>query len=110
MSIGTQRVALAAVESRRLAEYLPGPQRPTILKGRTRSRQRRRLADASLCLLAVEDDMEIAFCAEESPILEEASVKMPMGKVKDLLPSPTSTQRFLCPHSEKSLNVPTWLS
>ena len=95
---GVQPAVLPAAESRRLAEYIPGPQRPTILAGHTRGDERRRQAKAPLGLVSIEDELEIALCAEEEAIPEEAllvdrdaSVEMPSGKVKDL-PLPPTTQ------------------
>ena len=93
---GNHSAVLPAAESRRLAEYISGPQRPKILEGRTRGEERRRLAVAPLGLMSVEDELKIALCVEEEAILEdafmvdrEASVEMASGKVKDLPPPPT---------------------
>ena len=94
---GKQSAVMPAAESRRLAEYLPGPQRPKIIEGRTRGEERRRLAVTPLGLMSVEDELKIALCVEEEATLEdtfmvdrEASVEMPSGKVKDLPPPPTT--------------------
>ena len=94
---GKHSAVLPAAESRRLAEYIPGLQRPKMLDGRTRGEERRRLAVASLGLMSVEDELKIALRVEEEAILEdafmvdrEAPVEMPSGKVKDLPPPPTT--------------------
>ena len=54
---------------------------------------------APLDLISVGDELKIALCVEEAATLEdavmvdrEASVEMPSGKVKDLLPISTTTQ------------------
>ena len=87
---GKHSAVLPAVESRRLAKYIPGSQRPKILEGRTHGEERRRLAVALLGLMSVEDELKITLCVEEA-ILEdafvvdrEASVEIPSGKIKDL--------------------------
>lgn len=61
----TQPAALSATESRRLAEYLPGPELPTTLEELTRADRRRRLADVSLSLMSGEDELKIALFVEE---------------------------------------------
>ena len=94
---GKQSAVLPEAESRRLAEYVPGSQRPKIIERRTRGEERRQLTVAPLGLMSVEDGLKIAPCVEEEAILEdrfmvdcEASVEMPSGKVKDLPPPPTT--------------------
>ena len=94
---GKHSAVLPAVESRRLAKYIPGSQRPKILEGRTHGEERRRLAVALLGLMSVEDELKITLCIEEEAILEdafvvdrEASVEIPSGKIKDLPPPPTT--------------------
>ena len=94
---GKQSAALPATESRRLAEYIPGPERQYILGGRTRGEERYRHAPSPQSLMPAEDDIKIVLYVEEEVILEEAftvdrevSVEMPFGKVKDL-PPPLTT-------------------
>ena len=67
-----QATVTPAAESRRLAEYIPGPQRPKTFGGRTRGEERRRLAVSPLGLMSVEDELKIALCVEEEAILEDA--------------------------------------
>ena len=62
---GKHSAVLTAAESRRLAEYIPGPQRPKVLEVRTRGEERRRLGVALLGLMSVEDELKIALCVEE---------------------------------------------
>ena len=48
----SKEAVLPAVESRRLGEYLHGPQRTTMYKGRTRADKRRRLEDTTAGLMS----------------------------------------------------------
>ena len=68
---GKQPGVLPAVESRRLGEYIPGPQCSTILEGRARGGERRRLYDAPLGLMIVENKLRTALSVVEEAILEE---------------------------------------
>ena len=94
---GKRLAILPAAESRRLAEYIPRPQRPKTLEGLTGGEERRRRAVASLGMMFVKDELNIALRAEEEAILEnafmvdrETSVKMPSGDVNNLPPPPTT--------------------
>ena len=68
---------------------LSGPQSTTTYKGRTRADERRRLDDATIGLMVFEE-MKIARCVEEGMLEEslmvdqEASIEVPVGKIKDL--------------------------
>ena len=94
---GKQSAVLPTAKSRRLTEYIPGPQRPKTLEGLTGGEERRRPAVALLGIMSVKDELIIALCAEEEAILEdafmvdcEASVEMPSGDINNLLPPPTT--------------------
>ena len=94
---GKQSAVLPAAESRRLAENIPGPQRPKTLEGLTGGEERRRPAVAPLRMMSLKDELNITLCAEEEAILEDAfmvdretSVGMPSGGVNNLPPPPTT--------------------
>jgi len=51
----SKEAVLPAAESRRLGEYLHGPQRTTTYKGQTTANERRRLEDATTGLMVFEE-------------------------------------------------------
>ena len=79
-----QFAELRAGEAKRLAEYIPGLQRATTFKGRTRRAEERRLQNiAQIGLVSVEDVLDIALHVEEITLEQalqvdiEASVERP---------------------------------
>ena len=70
-----------------------------IFKGRTRAEERRTTLPNQTSLVSEEDELDIALHVEEENTLEqalqvdlEASVEMPIGKMQDLPPPPTTQE------------------
>ena len=102
--------AVSADETKRLAEYIPGPLRFS-LRGRTRGKERKLSTDAR-GLVSFEGELEIALAVEEEAVLEETymtdagvSIEMPTEKNQDLPPSPTTQAELIRPPFRKGLNM-----
>ena len=106
---GKQSAVLPAAESRRLAEHIPGPKRSRTLEGLTGGEERRRPAVAPLGMMSVKYVLNIALCAKEEAILEDAFivdrevwVEMLSGDVNNLPPPPTTHSEVEGPPSRKT--------
>ena len=86
-----QFAALRAGEAKILAEHIPRPQRATIFRGRTRSKERRSKSTALKGMISVKDELDIALYTKEENTLEQALRRLnPDANRKDVRPPATA--------------------